>query len=87
MWLTPPSAVACMLANKLVILSSVTNENLSLQVEHYCIYCVMQILYFMKPEDSLPCSQEPAIGPCPEPDISSPNLTNKLHTAESFLRR
>jgi hypothetical protein len=25
----------------------------------------------MEPEDSLPCSQEPAIGPCLEPDESS----------------
>jgi hypothetical protein len=25
----------------------------------------------MEPEGSLPCSQEPVIGPCPEPDQSS----------------
>jgi hypothetical protein len=28
--------------------------------------------HFMEPEDSLPCSQEPSSGPCPEPDESSP---------------
>jgi hypothetical protein len=26
----------------------------------------------MEPEGSLPCSQEPSIGPYPEPDQSSP---------------
>jgi hypothetical protein len=25
----------------------------------------------MEPEDSLPCSQEPSTGPCPEPDQST----------------
>jgi hypothetical protein len=33
----------------------------------------------MEPEGSLPCSQEPAIGPCPEPDESS------LHLPTPFL--
>jgi hypothetical protein len=28
--------------------------------------------HFMEPEGSLPCSQEPTIGPYPEPDQSSP---------------
>jgi len=28
----------------------------------------------MEPIGSLPCSQEPAIGPCPEPDASSSHL-------------
>jgi hypothetical protein len=30
----------------------------------------------MQPEGSLPCSQEPATGPYPESDASSPHLTN-----------
>jgi hypothetical protein len=28
--------------------------------------------YFVEPEGSLPCSQEPSIGPCPELNQSSP---------------
>jgi hypothetical protein len=28
----------------------------------------------MEPESSLPSSQQPATGPCPEPDESSPHL-------------
>jgi hypothetical protein len=28
--------------------------------------------HFMEPEGSLPCSQEPAIGPYPQPDQSGP---------------
>jgi len=27
----------------------------------------------MEPAGSLPCSQEPVIGPCPEPDASNPH--------------
>jgi hypothetical protein len=28
--------------------------------------------YFMEPEGSFPCSQEPSTGPCPDPDQSNP---------------
>jgi hypothetical protein len=30
----------------------------------------------MEPDGSLPCLQEPAIGPYPEPDAYSPHLPN-----------
>jgi len=33
----------------------------------------------MEPERSLPCSQEPDTGPCPEPDASSPPHFPKIH--------
>jgi hypothetical protein len=32
----------------------------------------------MKPEGSLPCSQKPATGPCPEPYKSNPHTLNLL---------
>jgi len=32
----------------------------------------------MEPEDSLQCSQEPATGPYPQPDASSPHLPTWL---------
>jgi hypothetical protein len=32
----------------------------------------------MEPEGSLPCSQEPANGPYPEPDESSPHLPTQF---------
>jgi len=35
-------------------------------------------LPFMEPEGSLPCSQEPTAGPCPEPDASSHDLPTDL---------
>jgi len=31
-------------------------------------------LPFTEPESSLPCSQDPATGPYPEPDVASPHL-------------
>jgi len=33
----------------------------------------------MEPEDSLPCSKEPATGLCPELDASSPHLPSLFH--------
>jgi hypothetical protein len=30
---------------------------------------------FMEPKSSLPCSQEPIVGSCPDPDEFSPTLT------------
>jgi hypothetical protein len=32
-----------------------------------------EIPRLMEPKDSVPCSQEPATGPCPEPDESTPH--------------
>jgi len=34
----------------------------------------MEQSYFMEPEISLPCSEEPATCPYPEPDTSNPHL-------------
>jgi hypothetical protein len=34
---------------------------------------------FMKPEGSLPCSQQPIAGPCPEPNESSPHYQILFH--------
>jgi hypothetical protein len=39
----------------------------------------------MVPEDSLPCSQEPATGPYPEPDKSSPHPPPTLFVDAKFL--
>jgi hypothetical protein len=33
----------------------------------------------MEPEGSLSCSQEPATGPYPQPDASSPQLPTLFH--------
>jgi hypothetical protein len=43
----------------------------------------------MEPEGSLPCLQEPATGPCPEPDESNRcirNLLTSTSTTSSHLR-
>jgi hypothetical protein len=37
----------------------------------------------MEPEDSLPCSQQPSSGPCPQPDESSPHLPTGSGVAQS----
>jgi hypothetical protein len=33
----------------------------------------------VEPEGLLPCPQDPAVGPCPEPYVSSPHLHNCLN--------
>jgi hypothetical protein len=40
-------------------------------------------LHFMEPEGSLPCLQEPATGPYPKPDESSP-CVHSLFLTDSF---
>jgi len=37
----------------------------------------------MKPEGSLPCSQDPATDPYPEPDASNPHITT-LYPKDPF---
>jgi hypothetical protein len=37
------------------------------------LYSPSRTQHFMKPEGSIPCSQEPSTGPYPEPDPSNPS--------------
>jgi hypothetical protein len=43
----------------------------------------------MEPEGSLPCSQEPYTGPCPEPDQSNPHhsILSRLHITVTLKRK
>jgi hypothetical protein len=41
----------------------------------------------MEPEGSLSCSQEPATGPCPEPDESNPHLMPLSKKLRGMARR
>jgi hypothetical protein len=51
--------------------------------------CYLNSQYFMVPEGSLQCSQEPVIGPYPEPDESSsqPPFLKKLNSLAVVRKR
>jgi hypothetical protein len=40
----------------------------------------------MKSKGSLPCTQEPSIGPCPEPDPSKPESRAEDPQSEGIIR-
>jgi hypothetical protein len=55
-----------------------------LRSSQFCSYSKTS-QHFMEPKGSLPCSQEPSIGPYPEPDQSNPYQPMLLSLRSNFI--